>query len=445
MTTRLYPAQQTLVDAVLARPGRPLRTLIAAETGTGKSGMALTLATRLVPQRMLIVCPAIVRVHWRDEIAKWAPGWEGNAGIIEFGRDRKMPSKPAEARRAHSYAQSIQIVSYDLVGEVEARLWDVIIVDECHALGAPLSKQSKNIAALVDANPSANVIMLSATPVPTVMKQLWHPLYLLEGDKWGKPSATGDVSWTFARRYCGIVSTEHGKAIGNGTPGGLERLGDDLRGVMHRLTAKEVAPDMPPLRVSPLYAKKLDVTFFKDWIKSLESDVTHAVIFTHLKATARTVETIAHATGWPVTYLDGEVPAGTRANRLKEIAALPRHILVATYDSLSVGVRLLWPQRALICEFSASPKTTAQVLGRFAAVGDARRPAVHCVVRPGDEQLAGTLLNRVGTIAAAIGSGGQDEALSATFGEDLSNKFGSIFDDMNDYEAPAGWGDDEDE
>src|SRR6516225_1966598 len=64
----LYEYQKEGVRFILERPG----TLLADDTGTGKSRQAIEVINTLPTlQRILIVCPATVRIHWRRELEKW--------------------------------------------------------------------------------------------------------------------------------------------------------------------------------------------------------------------------------------------------------------------------------------------------------------------------------------------------------------------------------------
>lgn len=439
----LYKAQAELVSSILDKP-RPVRHLVAADTGAGKTAIAIKTLEGLGARKVLVVSPAIQRIGWRDEFAKWAPDAFPSVGVIDVGRERKLSKKATVVRQA-AYEAPVQVVSFDLLGEIAPLGWDAIVVDECHALGSPHSVQSDITRALVAHNPQAHLLFLSATPIPTVPKQLWHPLYLLEGNRWGKPSATGDVSWDFARRYLSITTTEYGKGIGGATDAKkLAALHADLKPVMSRLTIAQIAPEMPPVSVSTLYTKKFDEAFHKDWIKSLEADITHAVIFTHLKETARAVEALAIQLRWPTVYLDGTVPATRRSQALKEAAESKRCLLVATYDSLSVGIRILWAQKVLIGQLSSSPKTVAQVLGRFAAVGSTARPKVQIAVTPKEEDLAKRLVSRAAQIGGILGADAGMDLIQAKFTDDgsrLDAAMSSLFDEFLDQ--PEGWEDDD--
>jgi SNF2 family DNA or RNA helicase len=52
------------------------RALLGDEMGLGKTAQAITAFTSLQPRggRVLIVCPASLRLNWAAEIRMWAPG-----------------------------------------------------------------------------------------------------------------------------------------------------------------------------------------------------------------------------------------------------------------------------------------------------------------------------------------------------------------------------------
>jgi superfamily II DNA or RNA helicase len=442
---KLYTKQTEVVERILSMP-RPVRLLLAASTGTGKTIMAIKSATELGCKRILVVTWAIVRPAWQGEFKRWL---NLDAGVIDMGRARKAPSKKAAALRDAAYASELQVVSYDLLGEIFSKNWDCLIFDEAHSLGNPLSAQSKMARALCEANPKAHTFMLTATPIPTVEKQIWHVLHLLEPGRWGKPSKTNDVSWDFARKYLSIGSSEYGKFIGSSTEESRARLLADMQRVTIRLTMQDVAPEMPPLRVSALKVKSIDAKFFKEYIKALPEDVHHAAIFTHLKKTAAEVAELATELGWPVTYIDGEIPATKRAGMLAAIEAAPRALLIGTYDAFPVGVRLLWAQKVLIVQFSSSPGTMGQFLGRFASVGSAARPAVEVAIKPQDERMQSNLLERTARISSLIRPSGNEQAIAEAFEvkpqseSEIADMFTDMFASMNDTTT---WGvDDEDD
>ena len=45
--------------------------LLADEMGLGKTAQAIAIATRLKCKHVVVVCPASLRLNWKDEIEKW--------------------------------------------------------------------------------------------------------------------------------------------------------------------------------------------------------------------------------------------------------------------------------------------------------------------------------------------------------------------------------------
>jgi hypothetical protein len=441
----LYPAQKTLVSRLLARPS-PLAATVVGGTGCGKTGISIQTSVELKARRILVVCPAIVRYHWAAEFAKWAD--RVDVGIIEMGRSRKSGTKKALLARDWAYMQNVVVVSYDLVKEFSNTHWDLVIIDECHNLGDPLSKQSKLAGLLRKDNPSAHWLCLSATPIPTNAKQVWYPQYLLHGASvWGKPAPNGGVSWKFATCFLDITRNEYGTAIG----GLREDRRDDLRKLMAAraefISRTDIASDLPPLDVSPLYTSKVDAEFYTNWLESLPEDITHACVLTYHIAEAQMVKSLVRDR--PVFYIDGTVPTGERHRILEAAAASERCVLVGTQEALSEGIRLMWVQKCLITEFRRSPGQVTQLLGRFQSVGSPLRPMVEIAFDDNSDGLAELLLERTKDINDILRAGAVPEIVAQVFQPRaldecrLTTLFGNMLGSFN--EAKTGWEDDDDD
>lgn len=416
----LYKAQQDAVYAMCrkacsaATPGK-VRLMLAAETGCGKTAMAIRTATELGLKRILVVCPAIVRRHWAGEFSKWAGRID--VGIIEMGFKRKPPSKKAELIRLWSYSRNVQIVSYDLLGHVNPYQWDMIIIDEAHNVGWPGSLQSKLARNLVKANPSAHILCLSATLMPRSPLQVWHLLYLLGCRDVGHLSKSGNVPWKFIYNYFEVIKNEYGEAPGalrDDKAGELQELVESYAVVVRR---EDIAPSLPPLRVAPLYVATSGERLYADWLRTMPQDITHAVILPYHHAEAAVAAGVAcQIKGVTPFYIDGTMPPGQRSERL-EVAAQPRPgltVLVATQESVSEGIRFMWAQKALITEPQAVPGKLTQLLGRFNSVGSTARPLVEVAIEDGKESVCDIVLERAAEINAVMQRSVAD-AVTTTF------------------------------
>lgn len=103
--------------------------LIADDMGLGKTVQALGILNqdhRLRDLRVLIVCPASLKLNWRDEAAKWL--LDGMGSSVQVARG-KWPG---------AIGSSIVVVNYDVLRkfakEIRAEAWDYVIYDEAHYL-----------------------------------------------------------------------------------------------------------------------------------------------------------------------------------------------------------------------------------------------------------------------------------------------------------------------
>jgi hypothetical protein len=432
---QLYSAQRIAAIQLLSAT----RAYLVGETGTGKTGVTISALRDFSATSVLVICPAIARGHWAAEFDAW---WSDHpdVGVVQYGPERKL-SKKQTLLREQSYGAPIIVTSFMLATKL-IRQFDIVVIDEAHALGDPTSQQS--LAAQKFCKNAERVWMLSATPIPTVPKQIWFPLYLLEGGKkWGYPSKTGEVSWHM-QKYLEAPMTEYGMALGKFKPGGEAALLRDMQSVTVRLSLKDMLGEMPPIRTSLLEAKKLDSALWKDWLESCKDD-THVMILCHHHALAEQIEATARKVRNDVISLRNLEPT-KRIERLNACSQLPSCTVIMTYDSIQTSVRALWPQRVLFTEISGSPKTTGQVLGRFAAVGDTRRPLVELAITPKEETAAARLVERINSVHAVFGAAHQSSAALEALGnplERIQKSMANIFDDF--VETPCGWESDDDE
>ncbi len=423
---QLFPAQKPAVerfcDLASARP--PARFILAWGTGTGKTIASIEILHRVNPESCLIICPAVMRWQWYDELTRWHPELALQTGVIDHGPGRRSLSSRKKEQLAMALCSRFQIVSYQLVQHITVRRWGMIIVDEAHHLADPKTEQSRCIAHLIHNNPWAHVLMLSATLIPTELRQLWHPLHLLHKDRWGKPAPkTGDVSWDFGRRYCNIETNGYGSAIVGARPEMMPELRERLSRFTSELTRDDIAGDLPPIDVRQLPMPEGDLaTHTFAWIAQLSQDTRKVVIFTHHIALATAIfrETwaVRDCDGqlWGAAYIDGGTPFDKRREILARFAE-PNYkgILVATSESLIEGVRLAWADRVLIAEWQQSPARVIQLLGRFQSVASTHKPMIEVLTLPSQRRKADALMQRVENINAILKASPTDKAIRKTF------------------------------
>lgn len=201
--TDFYPHQYRPLLALLDSPVNGI--LIADEVGLGKTieaGLIWTeLRARFDYRRLLVVCPAMLREKWRDELRRRfgvdarifdAAGLldalkqphdahgEGQAWIVSYQAIRPpkawRPDAPSRPSRNSRWALA------DLLEEHrdDAGLFDMVVFDEAHYMRNRDSAQWR-LGELLR-NVSTYQIMLSATPINLRNRDLYNLLNLLDED-----------------------------------------------------------------------------------------------------------------------------------------------------------------------------------------------------------------------------------------------------------------------
>lgn len=174
----LYPFQVETVEKSLQFLRTKRGVYVANEQGLGKTITSLVTVNSLEQNsKVLIICPAIMRLVWEEEIYKWC---RFNSHDVV----RVSVINSAKALSAHELENSrFVIVSYQLAA-VRAVLtvlcrfkWDVLISDEnhfCKNLHAARTKALFMLAGHANAT-----ILMSGTPFTTNVVDLFAPCHLL--------------------------------------------------------------------------------------------------------------------------------------------------------------------------------------------------------------------------------------------------------------------------
>lgn len=180
--SKLFDFQLKGVEFVLERHGR---ALIGDEMGVGKTIQAIAAASAYIEEwPLLVICPASIKLIWRDELIKWA------------GLERKdiylLDSKKKENSSAKVWIASYTMAS-NLDSLLKQKVFDVIIADECHYLKNFQAKRTKNLVPILQR--SKRVILLSGTPLISRPAELFTLLVSL------RPNIFKSFK-DFANRYC---------------------------------------------------------------------------------------------------------------------------------------------------------------------------------------------------------------------------------------------------
>ena len=130
--TPLFPYQEDAIKEIVGSKA----SYLAFEQGLGKTRVAIEVAMRMGATRVLVPCPATVRLVWEQEIKKWWPG-HPEIQLILGTKDIGKLSGPG-----------IFVISYGLLSLSRAGIdyasaikkagtkepFDLTILDEAHSL-----------------------------------------------------------------------------------------------------------------------------------------------------------------------------------------------------------------------------------------------------------------------------------------------------------------------
>jgi hypothetical protein len=436
---QLYTKQQEFVNWFKALP-TPQRAYLAAGVGTGKTPMALRAAQALGAKRILIVTLAMIRRHWARECEKWLgePAWP-----IETGISTKL-TKAASIQRDLAYGARIKVVSYDLLPQIAPETYDMVIIDEAHEIGTATSKQHRTVANFVKACPYATVLLLSATPMPTKVSQLWSQYNVIKPGWAGSARPkTGEAPWAFLARYSHIIRNDYGASEGLPNLEKMPELYARLAPMTYRITREDIAPEQAPLLVSTLEVPKLHdpVVDVEEWVNSITSNKLIVLPY-YVDTATRLVAQLTKR--HEVFMVHGGIPTAKRDSILQQAAASPKCILIATQDSVGVGVRFMWAEQALIVESRRNPGQVIQLLGRFQSVGSEARPKVEILCDPDSLDSAQILVKRAEAFNTLYRSGAAESVIKSVFAtKPITDD--DLFAMLGDYKETSNWEDDNDD
>jgi SWI/SNF-related matrix-associated actin-dependent regulator of chromatin subfamily A-like protein 1 len=210
-------------------------TLLGDEMGVGKTIQALGFVNYLKPKNVLCVCPSTLSFNWRNEAVKWLV--DGREIVIPRSGQSIVPGRD----------NLFVIVNYEkLIADSPltrslARIWDVLICDEAHALKTPDAQRTQAILGESGLMRRAHrCLFLTGTPIENYPKEIWTIAAAICPAKFG--------NWIeFAHRYCGL-RRQGGRTVDTGATH-LGELQQRLRAsFMIRRRRADVLAELPPKR-----------------------------------------------------------------------------------------------------------------------------------------------------------------------------------------------------
>ena len=231
-----YPFQAAGIEHMTDQLRRGRKAVLCAdEQGLGKTCQAIGVANELGLKKILVVCPATLRLNWARELENWH--------LFNKGVDPVLSGSQKVSRKG-----SI-VTSYHLAEHVKDYQPDLVVIDEMHYLKNAGTIRSQLMlgdgdgwAGMVGKAPT---ILLSGTPIPNGRpSEAWPSVFRTA------PEVIGYMKyWPFLRRFCIMQDQESGDTLIIGA----KRTGElyaRLRGsgFMTRRLKKDVLKDLPPKR-----------------------------------------------------------------------------------------------------------------------------------------------------------------------------------------------------
>ncbi|KAJ4791573.1 chromatin remodeling factor18 [Rhynchospora pubera] len=188
----LLPFQLEGVKFGLRRGGR---CLIADEMGLGKTLQAIAIACCFRDKgSILIVCPAVLRYSWAEELEHWIPTFLPNDIHLVFGHQNSLDYL--------KHCPKVVIISYKMLSRLKSSMidkkWALMIVDESHNIRCTKKKAEKDeTKTILELAPMIkHIVLLSGTPSFSRPYDIYHQINIL----W--PQLLGSNKYEFAKNYC---------------------------------------------------------------------------------------------------------------------------------------------------------------------------------------------------------------------------------------------------
>ncbi|KAL0709157.1 hypothetical protein Bca4012_016135 [Brassica carinata] len=239
----LLPFQLDGLRFGLRRGGR---CLIADEMGLGKTLQAIAIAGCFMNEgSILVVCPAVLRYSWAEELERWLPFCLPSDIHLVFGHQNNPAYLPRWPK--------VVVISYTMLQRLRKtmleREWALLILDESHHVRcSKKNSESSEIQTVLDvAEKVKHIVLLSGTP------------------SLSRPGLLGKNKYEFAKTYCevGLVRGIQGKIFQDFSKGTrLLELNILLsQTVMIRRLKQHVLTQLPPKRrqIVTIQLKKSDI------------------------------------------------------------------------------------------------------------------------------------------------------------------------------------------
>ena len=190
---KLYKHQEESIDKMIERATGFMNF---SEMGTGKTPATIVAATRLLVDRVLVVCLNSLKMNWESEWLKWASE-DWNVFVIKGSKKNKESIVKCATE---TKCKSVVIINYEMVAGMFEQLKkykpSLIICDEVHSIKSHTAKKTKALKKI----PSTYKWGLTGTPTPNSPLDIWS-LY-----DWIRPGYLSKSFYGFRSIYADVYT-----------------------------------------------------------------------------------------------------------------------------------------------------------------------------------------------------------------------------------------------
>jgi SWI/SNF-related matrix-associated actin-dependent regulator 1 of chromatin subfamily A len=360
-------------------------TLIGDEMGLGKTIQAIGTINVTNPKTVLVVCPASLKLNWKNEMVKWLVS-ERTIDVVNGGGEQ-IPSNP-----------DVVIINYDVLTKhakaLQSRTWDMVIMDEVHKIKNPKAKRTV-VAVSIKAK---RKVLLTGTPITN------RPIELQPIAGYLDPESFGNFFY-FAKKYAGAYKGRFGWDFSGSS--NLDELQRRLRqSFMIRRKKDEVLKDLPAkvrqviVLPSKGYTQELtkefdalsdavEETSFEEVSFEKMSEVRHemalakvndvvdhlmdlehqVVVMAHHKDVVQGIKEGLEAVGKTVVTLTGDCNQAHRQNSVDTFQAGKADVFIGTIGAAGVGITLTKASHVIFAELDWVPGNMSQAEDRCHRIG----------------------------------------------------------------------------
>jgi len=377
--------------------------ILADDMGLGKTTSTIIAALETGAKKVLIVCPASLKINWQREIANYSDR------TVYIAEGKKFSDE-------HDFV----IVNYDILknfhdtkekekSEIMKINFDLVIMDEAHMISNPQAQRTK-IANDI-ASKSNRVWLLSGTPMTSRPMNYYNLLNLVDS-----PVA---MNWmAYAKRYCNGFQFSVGKRkVWNVTgASNLEELRERTSThILRRL--KEDVLDLPEKIITPVYLRlkskdyeELMGEYFNWYDQNPEESSSLTIQFSKLMKVRKviaqekinntielaeniieqgkkviiftnftdTLNQIYNHFGKSAVYLDGSCSKFHRQNAVDEFQTNDKiKVFVGNLKAAGVGITLTSAEAVIMNDLSFVPAEHSQAEDRSHRIGQKNSTSVY--------------------------------------------------------------------